>query len=87
MSDWTDDQDLARHRLTATSLRQRMGDTAASIAATEDWVADTLERLASARPHDAARLRAKAAHARDFAAEQRARAAQYGAGPGEVRPR
>jgi hypothetical protein len=84
MSDWIDDQELARPRLSATSLRQRMRDTATSIAATEDRVADTLERLASARPHDAARLRARAADARAFAAQQRDRAARYG--PGEVRP-
>jgi len=59
-----------------------MRDAAASVAVTEDWVADTLERLARARPHDAARLRARAAHARSFAAEERARAAQYA-----IRPR
>ena len=79
MSSGTDDQDC---QLTATSLRRRMRDAAASVAVTEDWVADTLERLARARPHDAARLRARAAHARSFAAEERARAAQYA-----IRPR
>ena len=84
MSSGTDDQDF---RLTEISLRQRMRDVAASVAATEDRVADTLERLARARPHDAARLRARAADARSFAAEERARAVQYDASPGEVRPR
>jgi len=79
MSNGIDDQDF---RLTEMNLRRRMRDVAASVAATEDWVADTLERLARARPHDAARLRARAAHARSFAAEERARAAQYA-----VRPR
>jgi len=78
MSSGTDDQDF---RLTEISLRQRMRDVAASVAATEDWVADTLERLARARPHDAARLRARAADARDFAALERARAAQYALRP------
>jgi hypothetical protein len=85
MSNWTADQDLATLRVTAASLRQRMGDAAASIAETEEWVADTLERLARARPHDAARLRSRAAHARDFAAQQRARATAYGAGCGDLR--
>jgi len=79
MSNGIDDQDF---RLTEMNLRRRMRDVAASVAATEDWVADTLERLARARPHDAARLQARAAHARSFAAEERARAAQYA-----VRPR
>jgi len=83
MSNGTDDQDS---RPTAISLRQRMRDVAVSVAVTEDWVADTLERLARDRPHDAARLRARAAHARGFAAEERARAAQYAPGPGDVRP-
>ena len=87
MSDGTDDQYVAGPRPTEISLRQRMRDVATSVAATEDWIADTLERLASARPHDAARLRARAAHARNFAAEERARAAQYARGCGEVRPR
>ena len=84
MSSGTDDQDF---RLTEISLRQRMRDVAVSVAATEDWVADTLERMASDRPHDAARLRARAAHARSFADLERARAAQYAPGHGEVRPR
>jgi hypothetical protein len=77
MSNWTDDQDVARLQLTAMSLRQRLRETAASIAATEDRVAETLERLARDRPHDAERLLASAADARDLAAKQRARAAQY----------
>jgi hypothetical protein len=84
MSSETDDQDF---RLTEINLRQRIRDVAASIAATEDWVADTLERLATVRPHDAARLRARAAHARSFAAQERAQAAQYAQRPREVRPR
>ena len=87
MSDGTDDQHVTGPRPSETTLRQRMRDVAASVAATEDWIADTLERLARARPHDAARLRARAAHARNFAAEERARAAEYARGCGEVRPR
>jgi hypothetical protein len=58
-------------------LRQRIAATAASIAETEDWVADTLDRLALARPHDAERLRARATHARLFAARERTQAAIY----------
>jgi hypothetical protein len=87
MSDGTDDQYVAGPRPTEISLRQRMRDVATSVAAIEDWIADTLERLASVRPHDAARLRARAADARSFAAEERVRAAQYARGCGEVRPR
>lgn len=52
--------------------------TAAAIAATEDRVADTLDHLARIRPHDAARLLARAAEAREFAALERDRAAAYG---------
>jgi hypothetical protein len=55
--------------------RQRMEDVTAAVAATEEWVAETLERLARSRPRDAVRLRARAAFARDFAAQQRARLA------------
>ena len=87
MSNGIDDQDLAKSRPTEISLRQRIRETAASIAATEDWVADTLERLAHTRPHDAARLRARAASARSFAAQERALAARWGSGYGGVRPR
>jgi hypothetical protein len=50
MSNRTDNQDLARLQLTAMSLRQRMRETPASVAATEDGVAETLERLARDRP-------------------------------------
>jgi hypothetical protein len=87
MSNGTDDQVVAGLRPTEISLRQRVGDAAASVAATKDWVADTLERLARARPHDAARLRARAAHARNFAAQECALAAAYGSARDEVRPR
>jgi hypothetical protein len=74
----TGDERLVRLRVIGISLRQRLGITAASVAATEERVADTLERLAHVRPHDAERLRSRAADARLFAAQERDRAAQYG---------
>jgi capsid protein len=73
----TADERLARLRLIGTSLRRRLGVTAASVAVTEDRIADTLDRIARVRPRDAERLRARAAHARSFAAEERDRAARY----------
>ena len=72
-----DDESLAGAWLTAMSLRQQIAATAASIAETEDWVADTLDRLALVRPRDAERLRARARHARMFAARERHQAAIY----------
>jgi hypothetical protein len=74
----TGDEQLDRLRFIGTSLRQRLGVTAASVAVTEDRIADTLDRLARIRPHDAERLRSRAAHARLFAAKERDRAARYG---------
>lgn len=50
---------------------------AEAIAATEDAFADTLDRMAWVEPHDAARLRAKAAPARSYAARERRHAAYY----------
>jgi hypothetical protein len=73
----TGDERLDRLRVVGASLRRRLGVTAASVAATEDRIADTLDRLARIRPHDAERLRSRAAHARTFAAEERDRAARY----------
>lgn len=86
MSNWTHDLDVDRPELTALVLRRRIADAAAAVAATEEWVADTLDRLASTRPHDAVRLRARAALARNVAAQQRARLAAhwYEAIPGQV---
>ena len=66
---------------TALRLRQQLAATAAAIAETEDWLADTLDRLARVRPHDAERLRARAAHARRFASRERAQAAIYRSHP------
>jgi hypothetical protein len=70
-------EDLARLRSVGAGLRQRLGMTAAAVAATEEQVAATLDRLARARPHDAERLRARATQARLFAAEERDRADIY----------
>jgi hypothetical protein len=56
-------------------LRRRLADVAASIACTEDQVAETLERMALACPEDATRLQAHAERARRFATEERDRAA------------
>ena len=59
-------------------LRRRLADVAASIAWTEDQVAETLERMALALPEDATRLQAHAERARRFAALERDRAASLG---------
>ena len=75
------DESRARAWSTALDLRQQLAATAAAIAETEDWVADTLDRLARVRPHDAERLRARAAHARRFASRERAQAAIYRSHP------
>jgi len=80
VSDRVDAERLAGAWSTALDLRQQIAATAVSIAETEDWVADTLDDLARVRPHDAERLRARAAHARQFAARERAQAAIYRAG-------
>jgi hypothetical protein len=77
VADKINSERLAGAWSTAVSLRQRLAATAASIAETEDWIADTLDRLACIRPHDAERLHARAAHARMFAARERAQAAIY----------
>jgi len=49
---------------------------------TEDRVADTLDHLARVRPHEAARLRARAQRARLYAGRERAQAALYRSAPG-----
>ena len=69
---------------TAWHIRQRLAATAAAIAETEDWVADTFDRLARVRPDDAERLHAQAAHARMFAARERAQAAIYRSNPDDI---
>jgi hypothetical protein len=77
VSDSFNAERLAGAWLTALDLRKQIAATAASIAETEDWVADTLDHLARVRPRDAERLHARAAHARLFAAQERAQAAIY----------
>lgn len=77
MTDRIDAESLAGAWSTAMSLRERLAATAASIAETEDWVAETFDHLASVRPQEAERLRARAADARLFAARERAQAATY----------
>lgn len=77
MTDRIDAKRLAGTWSTALDLREQIAATAASIAETEDGVADTLDRLARVRPRDAERLRERAAHARLFAARERAQAAIY----------
>jgi hypothetical protein len=59
-------------------LRRRLAGVAASIACTEDQVAETLERMALAMPDAATRLQAHAERARRFAALERDRAASLG---------
>ena len=59
-------------------LRRRLANVAASIACTEDQVAETLERMALASPEVAARLQAHAERARRFATIERDRAASLG---------
>ena len=59
-------------------LRRRLANVAASIACTEDQVAETLERMALAWPEDAMRLQAHAERARRFATLERDRAASLG---------
>ena len=81
MTDSSDGPSPARAWSTALHLRQQLAATAASIAETEEGIADTLDRLARLRPHDADRLHARAAHARLFAARERAQAAVYRSHP------
>jgi len=75
------DESPSRAWLAALHLRKQIAATATAIAETEDWVADTLDYLARVRPHDADRLHARAAHARLFAARERAQAAVYRSHP------
>lgn len=57
--------------------RRRLADLAAAIAGTEDRVADTFERMALTRPHNASGLLARAARARQCAMLERDRAAAF----------
>lgn len=78
MTERIDPERLAGVWFTAMGLRKQLAATAVSIAETEDWVADTFDRLARVRPQEAERLHARAAQARQFAARERAQAAIYG---------
>ena len=71
------DLDVGRLRADGVGLRQRLADVAASIACTEDQVAETLERMALILPYDTARLRETAARARRYARMERDRAALF----------
>jgi len=86
VTDRIDAERLAGAWSTAMDLRQQIAATAVSIAETEDWIADTFDHLACVRPHDAERLRARAAHARLFAARERAQAAVYRSCEGTTKP-
>jgi len=77
MNDWQS-LEVITSLVQARSLRRRVADVAAEIALTEEHVAATLDRLAATRPRDAEQLRAKARAAREFAAIERDRAADYG---------
>jgi hypothetical protein len=79
MRDDTDDR-LARLQFLAATLRQRMALTAASIADTEDWLAEILDRAARIRPHAAHRLTVMALRARQYAAYERRQAASHAMG-------
>ena len=67
-----------RLRIDGAVLRRRLADVAASIAYTEDQVAETFERMALASPEDATRLQEQAERARRFATLERDRAASLG---------
>jgi hypothetical protein len=85
VTDRVDAERLAGAWSISMDIRERLAATAVSIAETEDGVADTLDYLARVRPKDAERLRARAAHARLFAARERAQAAIYRSCAGTAR--
>jgi hypothetical protein len=75
------DPGAPRRQIDGAGLRQRLADVAASIACTEDQVAEIMERMASQLPDDAVRLRAHAARARRYATVDRGRAAMLSLPP------
>jgi hypothetical protein len=77
MTGQDDDNHLSHIQIDPAMQRRRLAILAADIAYTEDLVADTLERMALMRPHDAASLRARAAQARQHAVPERNRAAIF----------
>jgi hypothetical protein len=72
-----DHNHLGRARIDPAEQRRRLAELAAAIAGTEDRVADTLERMAVTRPHEAAGLKARATQARQNAAVERNRATMF----------
>lgn len=74
MTGQDDNLRVSRIQIDPAVQRRRLATLAANLAHTEDSVADTLERMALVRPHDAAALRARAARARQHAALDRNRA-------------
>lgn len=64
-------QHVGRQQGDRAELRERLAAVAASIACTEERVAETMERMARVRPADAGRLQARAAQARRFATLER----------------
>jgi hypothetical protein len=69
------DHDLSSARFDQDLMRRQLAELAASIAGTEDRVADTFERLALTHPREASGLLARAAQARQYAMLERNRAA------------
>ncbi len=67
----------AGSRIDPELTRRRLAGLATAIAGTEDRVADTLERMALTHPHEAPRLLARAAQARQYAMLERNRAATF----------
>lgn len=55
----------------AEQLRHRVASLAASVAESEDAIAEAYEESARLRPHAADRLQEAARHAREFAAHER----------------
>jgi hypothetical protein len=58
-------------RTQADELREWLARTAGSVAATEEKIAHTLDRIADSEPHRATRLRKLSEHARQHAEDER----------------
>lgn len=63
--------------LRSRQLQALVAGAAAAVAYTEERLAQTYDHLAVTRPHDARRLQARAAQAREFAAIERRQAVRY----------
>lgn len=75
MSDRRDDPQIPCFNQAA--IRRHLAELCEAVATTEDEVAATFGHLAETRPRDAARLRARAAMATQYARLERNRAARY----------